>query len=1057
MDDSLSHCNGEVYPVRVFIPEEGKELSASNGQQYRLTARLGGGRYSEVWKAEVIGQPGQSVAVKIMVPGLDDEARRLFVREAYVLKMLAQAQRTLGLSLDNGPLVPIVEAIADNHDPPFFVESLAPGKPLDQILREQSLGKTGGLSEADGLTIGEQLCRVFQVLHEKLERSYLDFQPRNVFWDAETRHITVVDWNLLSPVGQADVTGDLDAVARLLYRLLVGESLPSQGPHYGARWASLTSGTQAVLTQALHGNPARRYSGMAAMRRDLAQQIAWWGQEPGALVQEAAERLERVKHGKHILDIELATDRRPAQQVEAEYQSVQQVLDIAGRKGADESLLGQLREKTAAGLMESSALGRGKAFYGASDYTSAQEAFDEARKRAATLPEVLAAWRWYLAAQAACEIGSQFAPHRDVVARLIETLSDWTEAEWTGREPDTPEIPAEPDLAKTASESLQRLEGEFRAWALLREARQSELQDAPGYWAAAKAYRGAKEQARSLLPYSDDLLFLWGEVGRLAQDLEAQADDLQKSQEWHQRLEDAFGQDVGKGCRVLGEALSERPGDEGLTGLALDRARKLLEQGCPDVAKVCLDNMVRDAAPRYLGEVHTVRQAVLEQLEWQYRLDRIAVMIEEHRGSESVSAFSTLDIEDLTEELVMLAAGNEQADSEKMKETVKQMLRKHLRDASQEVLWRQALDTILCIVRQTPEGMPLRRRAWDLAARVLSSPTFPEWYQPLFHRQLADCLAPSETEQKALLDDLREARTRREQTLKKRKVEEQIESHRQAAKHMAARDLISGEERRLQGLEKTVAMAWEQEDEVLAARCEEEYLQELEKILARAREQGDKVLAARLEKRMQKYKTACQSAEEKRLRDQVELHRRQAEQLQSFGLLSRLPGVLEQLDQALMLARQLQDKALIETLAELRRECIWRQEKAAELTNDVKRLVKSQDWRWAIDLLKKMRDDLGITGQDSAGEIENWLTDLAFKQKASDFEKAYEQWEKTNSQLQRRELVKQMCSALREMRKLANQLDEPTQSRLGEINKRYLDCYDQTWRTVQTRRNVDPL
>ena len=680
--------------------------------------------------------------------------------------------------------------------------------------------------------------------------------------------------------------------------------------------------------------------------------------------------------------------------------------------------------------MESSALGRGKAFYGASDYTSAQEAFDEARKRAATLPEVLAAWRWYLAAQAACEIGSQFAPHRDVVARLIETLSDWTEAEWTGREPDTPEIPAEPDLAKTASESLQRLEGEFRAWALLREARQSELQDAPGYWAAAKAYRGAKEQARSLLPYSDDLLFLWGEVGRLAQDLEAQADDLQKSQEWHQRLEDAFGQDVGKGCRVLGEALSERPGDEGLTGLALDRARKLLEQGCPDVAKVCLDNMVRDAAPRYLGEVHTVRQAVLEQLEWQHRLDRIAMMFEEHRGSESVSAFSTLDIEDLTEELVMLAAGNEQADSEKMKETVKQMLRKHLRDASQEVLWRQALDTILCIVRQTPEGMPLRRRAWDLAARVLSSPTFPEWYQPLFHRQLADCLAPSETEQRALLDDLREARTRREQTLKKRKVEEQIELHCQTAKHLAARDLVSREE---------------------------EPLQEQEPLLALARQLGDERVVAMIEAQRQEYKTACQSAEEKRLRDQVELHRRQAEQLQSFGLLSRLPGVLEQLDQALMLARQLQDKALIETLAESRRECIWRQEKAAELTNDVKRLVKSQDWRWAIDLLKKMRDDLGITGQDSAGEIENWLTDLAFKQKASDFEKAYEQWEKTNSQLQRRELVKQMCSALREMRKLANQLDEPTQSRLGEINKRYLDCYDQTWRTVQTRRNVDPL
>ena len=99
------------------LPGEGMELQAPNGHRYRLLARLGGGRYSEVWKAAAVDQSGRLVAVKIMVPGLDEKARQLFVREAYTLLAIAQAEEALGLRLEGASLVPAVEAIADDHDP----------------------------------------------------------------------------------------------------------------------------------------------------------------------------------------------------------------------------------------------------------------------------------------------------------------------------------------------------------------------------------------------------------------------------------------------------------------------------------------------------------------------------------------------------------------------------------------------------------------------------------------------------------------------------------------------------------------------------------------------------------------------------------------------------------------------------------------------------------------------------------------------------------------------------------------------------------------------------
>src|SRR5690349_15506359 len=140
-------------PVLPEVPAAGAELVASlppgqAGRRFRLLERLGGGKYSAVWRAELLGAQVAAlqvtasqvtaplVAVKVMAPGLSDGERTAFMDEVERLNGLASYGRRSGLQLEREELL-VPQVLGYSHKPvAFFAMTLARGRPLDALLRE---------------------------------------------------------------------------------------------------------------------------------------------------------------------------------------------------------------------------------------------------------------------------------------------------------------------------------------------------------------------------------------------------------------------------------------------------------------------------------------------------------------------------------------------------------------------------------------------------------------------------------------------------------------------------------------------------------------------------------------------------------------------------------------------------------------------------------------------------------------------------------------------------------------------------------------------------------
>jgi serine/threonine protein kinase len=84
------------------FPEEGQVLEVpQTGHQYRLSRRLGGGKFGEVWLAHVIkGSEGfpSEVAIKIAKPDLSEAERKAFENEPLTLHLLAATKPLTSLA-----------------------------------------------------------------------------------------------------------------------------------------------------------------------------------------------------------------------------------------------------------------------------------------------------------------------------------------------------------------------------------------------------------------------------------------------------------------------------------------------------------------------------------------------------------------------------------------------------------------------------------------------------------------------------------------------------------------------------------------------------------------------------------------------------------------------------------------------------------------------------------------------------------------------------------------------------------------------------------------------
>jgi len=243
-------------------------IASANGHGYEIIRDLGRGVTAEAYLAEhaTFGQ----VVLKKCRRDIAANRKAAFNSEAMVL-------RSLKAGLEQRGLLPLVPKVYDYEANELLVTSAAKGKPLLDWLRDQidSQSKASrGLPEAEVVVIMHQVSQLFQVLHEEVKQSYLDFQFQNFFWDKVSQQVTVIDWNHLAALEDKEKNysyrDDLKRLGQLLYLLLFnlqadgGAAFEQVRLRAGERWQPLSEGLQIVLQRAWYSQSASARSFQAA-------------------------------------------------------------------------------------------------------------------------------------------------------------------------------------------------------------------------------------------------------------------------------------------------------------------------------------------------------------------------------------------------------------------------------------------------------------------------------------------------------------------------------------------------------------------------------------------------------------------------------------------------------------------------------------------------------------------------------------------------------------------------------------------------------------------------
>ena len=561
-----------VQPVQVdgvapaLVMRSGEILRGKKGN-YSLDRQLGAGKYGQVWMSEV--QTGEllergihRVVIKVMNANLTEEDKRQFSTESLVLAHMHSYEREHDLLVDGVSLVPVIhEQNLETGDQGYIIESLADGRTVIDIVHE-----SGAMSERDGLAIGAQFCRVLEILQEGANQWYKDFQPANVYWNAETRRIMVIDWNLLGSLTEEGRASDVRAAARLIYQSLMGVPAPVGTSIRAlaqptASWDRLSLGAQSVLSKALNLNPAKHYKTPAELRAALEQLLSYWDKDPYALVDAAqgyspypisrsgkATIDESQRHVAVILSIAAIRARETGERIQRIEEMQQQVGNWqGGRKYLD----------------------AGKGQFESRGYDEAIESLQQAIEESIDPQSTLDAYRWLNMAQGVRQVAAKRKIDKDKedALRALKYLQDKNYP-----------------VAAREFEQLSKLVGGEPFGNLNKEAQfcvlmqQGEVAGRGTDWkAAAKAFR----EAGLLLivmskPYADALTDLFGDPAPRLAEMEKNVRRYEEVTDVERSIEAAFQRNHADGCKEMRDNFNELPGNDGLVRLTVEKCHKYI-------------------------------------------------------------------------------------------------------------------------------------------------------------------------------------------------------------------------------------------------------------------------------------------------------------------------------------------------------------------------------------------------------------------------------------------------------------------------------------------------
>ena len=261
--------------------------SRENEQAYELKELLGSGAIGGVYLG--VGADGE-IAVKIPHARLPADLEQRFWQELVVLNKLWEGSR--------GRFFPRAwrGTLADTGREVLCMEKVR-GERLVKLAEKSG----GALDEKLALDTGLQYAQMLEVLHAA-DISCPDRKADDLYWDASTQRLTVLDWNVVKQGRDSmDPAQDLYIFGSLWYQLVTG-SLPSPVDERLRRpleehpnWEKVSYGLQMILRKALSPDPQWRYQSSTELRDAIQQQREDFGRPASDLLRDAQDWLRQAK------------------------------------------------------------------------------------------------------------------------------------------------------------------------------------------------------------------------------------------------------------------------------------------------------------------------------------------------------------------------------------------------------------------------------------------------------------------------------------------------------------------------------------------------------------------------------------------------------------------------------------------------------------------------------------------------------------------------------------------------------------------------------------------
>lgn len=261
-----------------------------NGQPLLIKKLLSDeGLTSEVFLGtlEDENQVTQQVAVKVMKTLDIPQAEQFFEKEIDTLAHLMFIERTANeeqrLDLK---VSPVFYGKGEYQSRPYFVMEFIAGERILEIIRRE-----GCLPEPQALTAAWHLFRTLDLLHARLEKTYIDLKFENLWWvepEGRDGQLKLTDLGTLEDIRKGDtarrgVKRDILLSSVYLLGMLTGVMLsyslgelkePAE-PHLRSA-DKISWGTKKLLHRLLHRNPEMRPASAAEVARELRNLVAFW-------------------------------------------------------------------------------------------------------------------------------------------------------------------------------------------------------------------------------------------------------------------------------------------------------------------------------------------------------------------------------------------------------------------------------------------------------------------------------------------------------------------------------------------------------------------------------------------------------------------------------------------------------------------------------------------------------------------------------------------------------------------------------------------------------------